>query len=395
VLAGFQLLGEIILGAIPGIGEDAKEKFGNVMTTIRANITGEDGIKGVFDQAIGSWANLAKTKVTAEFNELEAGITGADLGGVIAAETTKVDTAKKEFKDALADIPKKVLEAAANIEASLEDFKIHLPTPIGNGEEVGKGALDMPTFPGGTGVFGEGGSASEFFKEHRTGLEETTSATEEETGKQQSFWETFKVTVQGVQDTISFGFKDKLIAGFKGLGNVLGVPEKDWDTFGTNINETYKTVKTKLGLTSDGIATDFAEFTTQPMIKVFEEATSVMLNTIWSNFRTELQKKFGVATVFLTIYERTIKSSSGGGGGGGGHQVGLDYVPETGNYLLHRGEKVLRANESSGQSIVISPTINVSANVNNRLDLNKLAEDLSDILTTNMQNELRRRVSYS
>jgi len=78
----------------------------------------------------------------------------------------------------------------------------------------------------------------------------------------------------------------------------------------------------------------------------------------------------------------------------GSQQVGSSYIPETGSYNLHRGEQVLRANENSGQSIVVSPTINISANVNNRFDIRKLADELSDILTENMQSELRRRVSY-
>jgi len=417
VLAGFQLLGEIILGAIPGIGEDAKEKFGNVMTTIRANITGEDGIKGAFDQAIDSWANFAKTETTAAFNSLEAAITGVDLGGVVAAEVVNVTTAFTDFSIALALIPAKILETAGNITDSLKDFKVHLPTSItGDPKEdlktslersgLDTGALedilrklglsskegDMPSSP--ADAFQKG-----WFDEMSVGTETTA----EETEKQKGLWEVLQENIQKVQDTVSFGFKDKLIVGFKGLGKVLNVPKKDWMTFGTAINDQYKKTKVSLGLTNKGIATDFAEFTTAPMIKSFEETTELMKTKIWTNFRTWLQNRYATGDVHLTVYEKVVKTGGGSGGGGdsgegtgsGSSQVGMSYVPETGTYNLHRGEKVLRANESEGQGVSVLAPITINANINNRLDLNKLAEDLSDILTTNMQSELRGRVSYT
>jgi len=75
-------------------------------------------------------------------------------------------------------------------------------------------------------------------------------------------------------------------------------------------------------------------------------------------------------------------------------QVGSSYVPETGMYTLHRGEQVLRANEQTGAPVNITNSITLNAKVNNKMDLRKLADELSEILTTNMQSELRRRVSY-
>ncbi|MFH1587344.1 MAG: hypothetical protein ABID38_05790 [Candidatus Diapherotrites archaeon] len=76
-------------------------------------------------------------------------------------------------------------------------------------------------------------------------------------------------------------------------------------------------------------------------------------------------------------------------------QVGSSYIPETGNYMLHRGEQVLRANESKEQGVNIVQNFNVSAKIDGRLDLRKLVDEMSDLMTLNLQSELRRRVSYT
>jgi hypothetical protein len=57
-----------------------------------------------------------------------------------------------------------------------------------------------------------------------------------------------------------------------------------------------------------------------------------------------------------------------------GHQVGLNYVPETGIYNLHKGETVTTAGRSGGnKSIVLSPNISLAgANIRSEVDIDSL-----------------------
>ena len=62
---------------------------------------------------------------------------------------------------------------------------------------------------------------------------------------------------------------------------------------------------------------------------------------------------------------------------GSGNQVGLNYVPETGLYQLHRGETVTTAgrsnNNTSNKSIILSPNISLAgANIRSEVDIDSL-----------------------
>ena len=76
----------------------------------------------------------------------------------------------------------------------------------------------------------------------------------------------------------------------------------------------------------------------------------------------------------------------------GGHQVGSDYIGETGFYLLHRGEQVVAATAPGGGrgGDTYNITIPVSATINKELDIDTLADELA----RRTRDSLRRRTSY-
>lgn len=84
---------------------------------------------------------------------------------------------------------------------------------------------------------------------------------------------------------------------------------------------------------------------------------------------------------------RGIISILRGGGGGGGWQKGLAYVPETGLYYLHRGERVVPAGRSGGAGATININLG-GVSVYGEADENRLVEKIKN--TLNRELELNR-----
>lgn len=85
-----------------------------------------------------------------------------------------------------------------------------------------------------------------------------------------------------------------------------------------------------------------------------------------------------------------IKDSFGFGGGDEGHQRGLNYVPETGPYLLHKGEQVVGQARSSGggqgsTSVVLKSTINMTGNISSDIDLDAASRRASRMTELEMR----------
>ena len=74
------------------------------------------------------------------------------------------------------------------------------------------------------------------------------------------------------------------------------------------------------------------------------------------------KKAFGFLNPFNLIGGNVLGSFQSGG-----------IVPQTGPYLLHRGETVVPTNQTNAN---ISPTINISANISSDYDVRRLAEEL-------------------
>ena len=78
------------------------------------------------------------------------------------------------------------------------------------------------------------------------------------------------------------------------------------------------------------------------------------LKNVWADFgRTMLQilanvlaQRVYMATFAKIPFLAPITGGGGGGAGAGGKQLGSPYIPRTGLYLLHRGEKVVPAHEA-------------------------------------------------
>jgi TP901 family phage tail tape measure protein len=74
-----------------------------------------------------------------------------------------------------------------------------------------------------------------------------------------------------------------------------------------------------------------------------------------------------------------------------GYADGIDYVPETGIYKLHEGEKVISANKNNGGNI----TININnPTVQNPADISKLANTLENVVRANLTDKNTGKSKY-
>ena len=75
-----------------------------------------------------------------------------------------------------------------------------------------------------------------------------------------------------------------------------------------------------------------------------------------------------------------------------GYETGVDYVPSTGAYMLHQGERVVSANQNGGGSPI---TINViNPVVSNPNDLAKLSNNFENIIRANLLNKQTGKSKY-
>ncbi len=154
-----------------------------------------------------------------------------------------------------------------------------------------------------------------------------------------------------------------------------------------NLTETNKIAKPKM----EEFKTNWTDNTTA-MQTHWEEISigkndSIVAN--WTNMIYQNEKKAreyveevnrefdNIPRNITTIH--TIRRNYTGGGLLGSFQSGTDYVPQTGPYLLHKGEAVVPANKN------ISNSVNVNMNGSN---LN--ANDVANMIANKLNNELRR-----
>jgi len=89
------------------------------------------------------------------------------------------------------------------------------------------------------------------------------------------------------------------------------------------------------------------------------------------------------------IWERTLKTPRELWGLPGG-QLGIPYVPETGPYLLHRGEKVIPASEAGGEGPQLRE-VNITQynTIASQMDLQRVGEETYRILMRKIGNQAR------
>lgn len=113
--------------------------------------------------------------------------------------------------------------------------------------------------------------------------------------------------------------------------------------------------------------------------------------SIWDNLLTAMKNMWdGVKKIIdkIKFWKKNDEESTDSKAVGG-------FIPETGIYKLHAGERVMTAGETSrtsnnSNSMNVTNVFQISATLNNDIDIETLADKLSQYQET----ELRRRVSY-
>jgi len=200
-----------------------------------------------------------------------------------------------------------------------------------------------------------------------------------------------------------------------GMSNGLTSMEEDFMTFSTGAGEATDNLATGVSRGLSSLENDFMNFSTATS-NVIDD-----LNTGMSNGLISMQDLFMNYGTGSSSSSSSSGGSSGGGSSGGQNNIPVTYpddidtgesnggssmydqflgnfatggsINETGMYRLHAGETVLNAGDTSrntGSTMSVNNVFNISATINNDLDINTLARRLADLNET----ELRRRVSY-
>lgn len=124
----------------------------------------------------------------------------------------------------------------------------------------------------------------------------------------------------------------------------------------------------------------------------FETTIRPVLNGIGDAFNSLVQGVIDAINGIIDYINKTLGPFGVHVDPIGRKQAGSDFISEEGMYYLHRGEKVMNATsqEQGSSSVSFSPSITVNASVSNNMDLNTLANQLVEL----MNSELRRKVSY-
>jgi hypothetical protein len=59
-----------------------------------------------------------------------------------------------------------------------------------------------------------------------------------------------------------------------------------------------------------------------------------------------------------------------------GYQGGTSYVPQTGTYMLHKGEAVIPASQNSSGGRAVNVTVNVNASIGSTYDVKRLCQEI-------------------
>ena len=176
---------------------------------------------------------------------------------------------------------------------------------------------------------------------------------------------------------------------FKVITFVLGLFKASWVIFINLIEKFYHFIKDKLSVAF-------------PNLKATMETFGNWVSTTWSNVWTGLKSAIAGIVDWIATKIQWLKNLNpfGGGDDESGQRAKAKskavggFINKTGQYMLHAGERVVTAGDVSrqdiGRPVEFSSVVNVSATINNEMDIRELASKLADYNET----ELRRRVSY-
>jgi len=213
-------------------------------------------------------------------------------------------------------------------------------------------------------------------------------------------------------ESIASAWETYFMPGFEDISTMLSAAYADfiapaWEFLSTDVNEIYpKYIEPAIKSLTEGIAAIYTTY----LAPAWEQATT-WVTDIWDTYLAPaftpmknwasdiyndyIKAGFSSAKNWGSKIWSLIKSKFGFGSSGNREKAVGGTIPETGNYTLHAGERVVTAadvsrNNSSSKNMTVNNVFNIQASISNDMDIRTLASKLAELNET----ELRRRVSY-